>query len=194
MSGYRVAVSFLYRQLYLSPDFLYTYIILFRHMLYYLAYIMIFHPRLACITNFYNFLLINYSSDNAHSYHNLPHSNISYHKNRVLTSIADNKVFSYPLQSVLKSISTGEGKIKMEQKLRRDRNIGSNLKFLRDKHNISQEKLCALLQNRGCDIGRSTYAKYENGELNIKISVLVELRKIYNCTYDDFFEGLDIQN
>lgn len=34
----------------------------------------------------------------------------------------------------------------MEQKLRRDRNIGSNLKALREKHNISQEKLCALLQ------------------------------------------------
>ena len=81
----------------------------------------------------------------------------------------------------------------MEQKLRRDWNFGINLKVLRKKHNISQEKLCALLQSRGCDIGRSTYAKYENGELNIKVSVLMELRKIYDCTYDDFFEGLDIQ-
>lgn len=82
----------------------------------------------------------------------------------------------------------------MEQKLRRDRNIGNNLKALRENYDISQEKLCALLQNRGCDIGRSTYAKYENGELNIKISVLIELRKIYGCSYDDFFEGLDIQD
>ncbi|CUU82741.1 helix-turn-helix domain-containing protein [Campylobacter hyointestinalis] len=81
----------------------------------------------------------------------------------------------------------------MEQKLRRDRNIGNNLKSLREKYDISQEKLCALLQSRGCDIGRSTYAKYENGELNIKVSVLIELRKIYDCAYDDFFEGLDIQ-
>ena len=79
----------------------------------------------------------------------------------------------------------------MEQKIRRDRNIGSNLKILREQHNISQEKLCALLQSRGCDIGRTTYAKYEYGELNIKASVLIELRKIYGCTYDDFFEGLD---
>ncbi len=79
----------------------------------------------------------------------------------------------------------------MEQKLRRDRNIGSNLKKLREQYDISQEKLCALLQRQGCDIGRSTYAKYENGELNIKISVLMELRKIYGCSYDDFFEGLD---
>ena len=79
----------------------------------------------------------------------------------------------------------------MEQKLRRDKNIGNNLKVLREKYNISQEKFCALLQSRGCDIGRSAYAKYENGELNIKVSVLIELRKIYGCTYDNFFEGLD---
>ncbi len=81
----------------------------------------------------------------------------------------------------------------MEQKIRRDRNMGSNLKILRNRYNISQENLCVLLQSRGCDIGRSTYAKYENGELNIKVSVLIELRKIYDCIYDDFFEGLDIQ-
>ena len=79
----------------------------------------------------------------------------------------------------------------MEQKLRRDRCIGDNLRALRDKHNISQEKLCAELQLRGCDIARSAYAKYEAGELNVKISVLIELKKIYQCTYDDFFAGLD---
>ena len=80
----------------------------------------------------------------------------------------------------------------MEQKIRRDRNMGDNLRRLRLDHNISQEKLCAELQRRGCDIGRSTYAKYEAGELNIKASVIIELKKIYNCSYDDFFEGLDV--
>lgn len=79
----------------------------------------------------------------------------------------------------------------MEQKLRRDRFMGNNLKILRENFGISQEKLCAELQRRGCDIGCTSYAKYEAGELNIRISVLMELKKIYNCTYDDFFEGLD---
>ncbi|MGO5050970.1 helix-turn-helix domain-containing protein [Lachnospiraceae bacterium LCP25S3_G4] len=79
----------------------------------------------------------------------------------------------------------------MEQKLRRDRNMGQNLKALREKYDISQEKLCVELQRRGCDIGRTCYAKYEAGELNIRISVLIELKKIYNCSYDDFFAGLD---
>lgn len=80
----------------------------------------------------------------------------------------------------------------MEQKLRRDRRIGDNLRILRDKHDISQEKLCEELQRRGCDIGRTTYAKYESGELNVRISVLLELKKIYGCTFDDFFDGLDV--
>ena len=79
----------------------------------------------------------------------------------------------------------------MEQKLRRDRYMGENLRRLRDNADISQEKLCAELQRRGCDIGRTTYAKYESGELNIKISIIIELRKIYKCSYDDFFAGLD---
>ncbi len=79
----------------------------------------------------------------------------------------------------------------MEQKIRRDLNMGDNLRRLRFESGLSQEKLCEELQRRGCDIGRSTYAKYEAGELNIKASVIVTLKKIYNCTYDDFFLGLD---
>ena len=69
--------------------------------------------------------------------------------------------------------------------------MGDNLKRLRFESGLSQEKLCAELQRRGCDIGRSTYAKYEAGELNIKVSVIVTLKKIFNCTYDDFFLGLE---
>ena len=80
----------------------------------------------------------------------------------------------------------------MEQKIRRDRNMGDNLRRLRSDAGLSQEKLCAELQRRGCDIGRTTYAKYEGGELNIRASVIIELRKIYKCSYDEFFNGLDI--
>ena len=81
-----------------------------------------------------------------------------------------------------------------EQKIRRDRNMGDNLRRLRDQSGLSQEELCAELQRRGCDIARSAYAKYEAGELNIRASVIIELRKIYNCSYDEFFAGLDKEN
>lgn len=79
----------------------------------------------------------------------------------------------------------------MEQKIRRDLNMGVNLRRLRDQSGLSQEKLCVELQRRGCDIGRTCYAKYESGELNIRASVLVALHKIYGCSYDEFFTGLD---
>ena len=78
-----------------------------------------------------------------------------------------------------------------EQKIRRDRFMGANLRKLREAGGLSQEKLCAELQRRGCDIGRTTYAKYEAGELNIRASVIIELRKIYKCSYDEFFAGLE---
>ena len=79
----------------------------------------------------------------------------------------------------------------MEQKIRRDRNMGDNLRRLRGMRGLSQEKLCVQLQRMGCDIGRTTYAKYEAGELNIRASVLIALKQIYDCTYDDFFLGLE---
>ena len=75
----------------------------------------------------------------------------------------------------------------MEQKIRRDRNMGDNLRRLRKTHKLSQEKLCAELQRRGCDIGRTTYAKYES-------SVLIELRSIYDCAYEEFFTGLEMRD
>ena len=70
--------------------------------------------------------------------------------------------------------------------------MGDNLRRLRGMHGLSQEKLCVQLQRMGCDIGRTTYAKYEAGELNIRASVLIALKQIYDCTYDDFFLGLDV--
>ena len=68
--------------------------------------------------------------------------------------------------------------------------MGANLRRLRTDAGLSQEKICAELQRRGCDIGRTTYAKYEAGELNIRASVLIQLKDIYQCSYDEFFEGL----
>lgn len=79
----------------------------------------------------------------------------------------------------------------MEQKLRRDRFMGQNLRVLRTKFGISQEALCEELGRRGCDIGRTAYAKYETGALNIKISVLMALKNLYGCSYSDFFKDLD---
>lgn len=71
--------------------------------------------------------------------------------------------------------------------------MGDNLRRLRKKQGLSQEKVCAALQLRGCDIGRTTYAKYESGELNIRASVLIALKDLYGCAYDEFFRDLETE-
>ena len=73
----------------------------------------------------------------------------------------------------------------MEQKIRRDRNMGTNLRRLRLEHDISQEKLCAELQRLGCDIGRTTYAK--------EVRILKPLKKKVSITLDeDLIEWLRV--
>ena len=88
------------------------------------------------------------------------------------------------LQPILvKNVVRGK---RMEQKIRRDRNMGEPSGIA-----VDMEFIRAELQRRGCDIGRTTYAKYEAGELNIRASVLIELKKLYHCSYDEFFVGLE---
>jgi len=80
----------------------------------------------------------------------------------------------------------------MEQKVKRNKQLSDNLKKLRGRSGLSQEKLCVQLQRMGCDIGRSTYAKYESSRLNIKAEVIVALKDFYGCSYEEFFEGIKI--
>ena len=55
---------------------------------------------------------------------------------------------------------------------------------------------CTACPRRSCVSSSSAWAatlaaKYEAGELNIRASVLIALKQIYDCTYDDFFLGLE---
>lgn len=76
----------------------------------------------------------------------------------------------------------------MEQKFKRNAQFSDNLRRLRYENGFSQERLCAVLQCNGCDISRSTYAKYESNLLNIRIDVVAALQKIYKCDYAEFFK------
>jgi len=42
----------------------------------------------------------------------------------------------------------------------------------------------------GIDLSKSTYAKLETNRMNIKVSELVAMKKIFNCSFEDFFSGL----
>lgn len=79
------------------------------------------------------------------------------------------------------------------QKLKNgEMNIGNNLRNLRRHHDLTQDMLIAQLDtNYKITITRSTYSRYETGELNVPIVVLVALHKLYKCDYDHFFVDLD---
>ena len=51
----------------------------------------------------------------------------------------------------------------MEQKLRRDRRIGDNLRKLRDKHGISQEKLAKMIYINKSNVTRNLAVLEKNG-------------------------------
>lgn len=78
------------------------------------------------------------------------------------------------------------------QKIRTYMDMGNNLRRIRLENGFTQDRLVARLNLMGINnITRAIYSRYETGELNVPVSVLVALHYIYNCTYDKFFENLD---
>ncbi len=78
-------------------------------------------------------------------------------------------------------------------KLRQDINVGKNLRRLRKAVKLTQDQVVAQLQLSGSTTTRSIYSRYETGELNIKISDLIQFNGIFHCSYEDIFskENLD---
>lgn len=76
------------------------------------------------------------------------------------------------------------------QKLRPDMDIGQNIQCLRKKSGLTQDQTIAQLQLLGIEISKSTYAKIETNRMNIKVSELIALCKIFHANISDFFEGL----
>lgn len=74
------------------------------------------------------------------------------------------------------------------QKLRQDINLGNNLRNLRNKAGFTQEQVAAKLQLLGSQTNRSTYSRYETGELNIRISDLIFLKEILHCSFEQIFD------
>ena len=77
----------------------------------------------------------------------------------------------------------------MEQKIKQDYCIGSNLRELRINASLTQEQVAARLQIQGINMSRDFYAHIECGDYNIRVSELSALRTIFQCTFDDIFQG-----
>ena len=78
------------------------------------------------------------------------------------------------------------------QKIRPDLDIGHNIQNLRKTTAMTQDQVVAKLQLMGLNISKSTYAKLETNRMNIKVSELVALKKIFDVSFEDFFKGLII--
>lgn len=74
------------------------------------------------------------------------------------------------------------------QKIRPDMDIGQNIQALRYQSKLTQDEVIAKLGMMG--IAKSTYAKLETNRMNIKVSELVALSKIFGTDINAFFNGL----
>jgi len=78
------------------------------------------------------------------------------------------------------------------QKLKQDKNngIGDNLRKLRIRKGYSQIEVVAKLELYGINVSRVTYNKMEHSYYSIRINELLTLKTIFDCEFDEFFEGL----
>ena len=76
------------------------------------------------------------------------------------------------------------------QKLRPDLDIGHNIIAFRRAAKLTQDQTVARLQVMGIEISKSTYAKIETNRMNIKVSELVALSRVFDVDFNAFFEDL----
>lgn len=78
------------------------------------------------------------------------------------------------------------------QKIRPDLDIGHNIRTIRKEKGMTQDQVVAKMHLRGINLSKSTYAKLETNRMNIKVSELVALKKIFSLdSFDAFFRGLE---
>jgi transcriptional regulator with XRE-family HTH domain len=68
-----------------------------------------------------------------------------------------------------------------------EKQIGKNIRSLREKNRMTQEELSAKLQLRGCDITRSAIAKIEVGQRHLYPDEIILIKEILNTEYDTIF-------
>lgn len=77
------------------------------------------------------------------------------------------------------------------QKLRPDLDIGHRIGELRRAAGLTQDQTIARMQLMEIQISKSSYAKLETNRMNIKISELIALQKIFKVDFNAFFENLE---
>lgn len=68
-----------------------------------------------------------------------------------------------------------------------EKQMGNNLRRLRQRKKLTQEQVAAKLQVRGCDVTRSALAKIEVGQRHVYVDELKALREIFDVSYEELF-------
>ena len=70
-----------------------------------------------------------------------------------------------------------------------EKEIGSNIRKIRESIGMTQDTLSAKLQLRGCDITRSAIAKIEVGQRHLYPDEIILIREILNTDFETIFYG-----
>ena len=73
-----------------------------------------------------------------------------------------------------------------------EKQIGSNIRNIREENGMTQEELSAKLQLRGCDITRSAIAKIEVGQRHLYSDEIILIKEILNTEYETIFCVSDV--
>ena len=68
-----------------------------------------------------------------------------------------------------------------------EKKIGNNIRKLRERAKLTQERVAAKLQTNGCDITRSAVAKIEVGQRHLYPDEIILLKEILFATYEEIF-------
>ena len=68
-----------------------------------------------------------------------------------------------------------------------EKQMGKNIRTLRESRNMTQEQLSARLQLNDCDITRSALAKMEVGQRHIYPDEIFLIRQILKTSYENIF-------
>ncbi|MBR3816482.1 MAG: helix-turn-helix transcriptional regulator [Clostridia bacterium] len=71
-----------------------------------------------------------------------------------------------------------------------EKNIGNNIREIRESRKMTQETLAARLQVLGCDITRSSIAKIEVGQRHLYPDEIVMIKEILETDFDSIFYGI----
>ena len=68
-----------------------------------------------------------------------------------------------------------------------EKQIGTNIRVLREKAGLTQEQLSARLQVNGCDVTRSALAKIEVGQRHLYPDEIILIKEALKVRYEDIF-------